>query len=189
MATPKISTKRLAEKSRGGHVSRAVQIRTVDGKLLRRGCIVCCKLAFKWEHSGVYVGKGMIVHLDGNGYLVKTGFQEFLERLDGANPADSVFVACNEEGLPHCSHWGKFCADHAELKYRYMNYIADYNALFRNCHHFTGACLGYEGESEIAGKILSMLKLDFGFSWLEDVIKRRYGSLRWIECDWLDAMR
>lgn len=187
MATLKMETMGCTKKRVGAN--RSVQIRTVDGQLLRRGCIVFCKLLGVREHSGVYVGKGKIVHLDGNGYLVKTGFQEFLDRLWGLNPAYSVYVACNSEGVPLYSRWGRSCADMAESRYRYWNSKPDYSFAFRNCHHFSGFCLlGYEDESEIPSKLLSMLRCDFGFSWLEDVIKRRYEYVRWIECDWSDEM-
>lgn len=194
MATPKITSKRHVKKGGGGSGIRLTQIRTVDGQLLRRGCIVCCRLALAWEHSGVYVGKGEIIHLinektrDGrDGRLVKTRPRAFLELMEGRNPAWSVYVACNGDGEPLRS---ESCAKKAEyeLKLREQSfYYGNYSAVFRNCHHFSGDCLiGYHRleEETVWGKLCSAMKpWSFGFSWLENSLEKEHGSFRWVECE------
>ena len=45
------------------------------------GSVLYCDLWVAVEHSGIYVGNGEIVHLDGSGHIIKTGGTGFLERL------------------------------------------------------------------------------------------------------------
>ena len=189
MATPKIKARGCGKKRVSAN--RSVQIRTVDGQLLRRGCIVCCKLALIWEHSGIYVGRGEIIHLineetrdDKKGRLVRTRWRAFLERMGGWNPARRVYVACNEDGVPFRR---ESCAKMAELELQsreLSTYYGDYSAVFRNCHHFSGDCLQGYREDSIWGKLKSaLIPWSEGFSWLENVIEKVHGPFRWVECE------
>ena len=59
------------------------------------GGIVQCELLFGLAaHSGIYVGNGDIVHLDGDGIVIRSNAREFLDRLDGWNSAISVYTDC-----------------------------------------------------------------------------------------------
>ena len=59
------------------------------------GGIVQCELLFGLAaHSGIYVGNGNIVHLDGDGIVIRSQASEFLDRLDGWNSAISVYTDC-----------------------------------------------------------------------------------------------
>lgn len=59
------------------------------------GGIVQCELLFSLAaHSGIYVGNGDIVHLDGDGTVIKSKAKGFLDRLDGWNSAISVYTDC-----------------------------------------------------------------------------------------------
>ena len=59
------------------------------------GGIVQCELLFGLAaHSGIYVGNGDIVHLDGDGTVIKSKAKGFLDRLDGWNSAISVYTDC-----------------------------------------------------------------------------------------------
>lgn len=72
------------------------------------GDVVYCNLMGGWEHSGIYVGRGKIIHLVNEpnqygrlGRIVKSGVGEFLNRFAGLNPAWSVYVACEANGKVH----------------------------------------------------------------------------------------
>ena len=58
----------------------------------------CCGAQTK--QSGIYVGDGEIVRLNGDGKIERVGAQEFLARLDGFNPAISINVAYDESSVP-----------------------------------------------------------------------------------------
>lgn len=58
------------------------------------GSIVYCDLRFGWmEHSGVYVGKGKIVHLNGKGIVEAVTAKQFLAGKTGYN----IYVACKDK--------------------------------------------------------------------------------------------
>ena len=90
----------------GGSVLSGVATSLIDNFLLDKvepepGCVVYCDLALGYaEHSGIYVGDGEIVHLNGDGEIERVGAQEFLARLDGFNPAVSIYVSCDENAFP-----------------------------------------------------------------------------------------
>ncbi len=101
------------------------------------GSVVYCDLALFVEHSGIYVGNGEIVHLDGSGRIVRTGGTTFLNRLEGVNPAMSIYAACSNT-TPKGNH---SVADYAlELADEYV----DYSLLMNNCHMFSASCLQIE---------------------------------------------
>ena len=85
---------------------RVIAISLIDNFLLDKvepepGCVVYCDLAFGYaEHRGIYVDDGEIVHLNGDGEIERVGAQEFLARLDGFNPAVSIYVSCDENAAP-----------------------------------------------------------------------------------------
>lgn len=60
------------------------------------GSIVCCLLGLA-DHSGVYVGNNTIIHRDGEGVIAEVSPREFLARIDGWNPAVTVFVSCRND--------------------------------------------------------------------------------------------
>ena len=63
------------------------------------GGIVQCELLFGLAaHSGIYVGNGDIVHLDGDGIVIRSNAREFLDRLDGWNSAISVLFRKGTDG-------------------------------------------------------------------------------------------
>lgn len=98
------------------------------------GSIVYCDLACVLEHSGVYVGGGNIVHLDGNGLVNMVSFAEFLSRLDGMNPAFTIYASCLDT-MPVGNH---------NTALRAMKMIGtrmDYDIVSNNCHKFTSGCI------------------------------------------------
>ena len=97
------------------------------------GSMVYCDLLTA-EHSGIYVGKGKIVHLDGDGYIEIISPEHFLERLDGLNTAISVYVSC-------C---GTEAVGNMQAAQRARDRIGkklEYNVIFNNCHQFTAGCM------------------------------------------------
>lgn len=107
------------------------------------GSIVYCKLALNQvEHSGIYIGNGMIVHLDGSGLIEKVSASKFLERLDGLNIATSIYVSC-KDGSPVGS---KEIAQRAILK---IGEKVEYSLFFNNCHNFSSQCISGNNDIEV----------------------------------------
>lgn len=102
---------------------------------LKVGCVVYCNLAGIAEHTGVYVGRGKIAHLDGSGRIELVTKAQFLARLDGRNPADTVFVSCNNQGK---------VVGHKDWATRALSIVGEqreYSLLRDNCHQFVAECV------------------------------------------------
>ena len=97
------------------------------------GGLVYCDLLTA-SHSGIYVGAGDIVHLDGEGLIIKTSAENFIKRLGGWNPALSIFTFC-KDGDPFGIE------PVAEYADRQVGRQVDYNLATNNCHRFTASCL------------------------------------------------
>ncbi|MEF4941887.1 lecithin retinol acyltransferase family protein, partial [Escherichia coli] len=99
------------------------------------GGIVQCELLFGLAaHSGIYVGNGDIVHLDGDGTVIKSKAKGFLDRLDGWNSAISVYTDCMD-----LTPQG--CARAAERAKAAVGQHYPYSLLDFNCHRFTARCV------------------------------------------------
>lgn len=99
------------------------------------GGIVQCELLFGFAaHSGIYVGNGDIVHLDGDGTVIKSKAKGFLDRLDGWNSAISVYTDCMDLTPQGCARAAERAK--AAVGQRYP-----YNLLDFNCHRFTARCV------------------------------------------------
>lgn len=115
------------------------------------GCVVYCDLALGYaEHSGIYVGDGEIVHLSGDGEIEQVGAREFLARLDGFNPAISIYVSCDENAFPQ---GGRRIAQRALAQ---VGRWRDYNVIMDNCHQFSSGCV--TGDFENSDNFLRLLK-------------------------------
>ncbi|MEW5666169.1 lecithin retinol acyltransferase family protein [Pseudomonas putida] len=113
------------------------------------GSVVYCGLAFNaLEHSGIYIGGGKIVHLEGSGKITAVSRAKFLERLDGYNVAITVYVSCSD---------GKAVGSKAvaERAKALIGKTVDYRLLQNNCHRFSSNCLG---EDSMASVTLTGLK-------------------------------
>ena len=121
-----------------------------DKQKPKKGCIVYCDLAVVVEHSGIYVGGGKIVHLDGDGEIEKVDFFKFLERLDGLNPATKIYYSCDAKGK---------AIKNKEIANRAKSMVGkgrDYHWISDNCHQFTSGCI--TGDFENSDNALWMLK-------------------------------
>ncbi len=100
------------------------------------GSVVYCGLAMNFvEHSGIYIGSGLIVHLEGSGHITSVTRANFLDRLDGFNSAITVYVSSKDGkavGSPEVA---------ARAKAMIGKHL-DYKLLSKNCHLFTATCLG-----------------------------------------------
>ena len=131
-------------------------------KNLGYGTPVYCALAGVVSHSGIAVGE-KIVHLDGDGNIIMTTPQEFLNRLGGKNPAVNIYYAAYAENKP--VEYG-FAAARALSQ---VGRKVKYDAIKKNCHAFTIWCCTGTHQT----KILSIKKID-------EIIEERCGrDWRW----------
>lgn len=124
------------------------------------GSVVYCKL-LAIEHSGIYVEKDRIVHLDGNGEIEAVSPGTFINRLNGWNTALQIYVSCYEGRAVGSS----------EVVKRAMQMVGrrrDYNFVLDNCHQFAAGCLVGEFDNPI------------NFFWmLEKEVKNVLGGDSW----------
>lgn len=134
-----IAIQQLARYGLMGFVAPAVSEYLVDNYVRDtvrpvRGSVVYCKLGGIAEHSGIYVGDGKIVHLDGDGSIEVVSRRTFIRRLGGVNPALSIYVSCVDTSAAGTEAVAK----------RALAMIGrqrKYNVILDNCHQFTSGCL------------------------------------------------
>ena len=141
-------------------------VKTIDAFFIHSvrpavGSVVYCNLAMVAEHSGIYVGDGQIVHLNGNGRIERVSAEKFCERFGGKNPSFTVFCPTNRQG--------KAVGDKKVAEYALdrVGRIVNYNPAFNNCHCFTASCL--EGKAVFCPS----------FSVLESLVADKYGTCKW----------
>lgn len=107
------------------------------------GSVVYCGLALNTiEHSGIYVGNGKIVHLEGSGQVKIVTRKQFLDRLDGYNVAITVYVS-SRDGKAVGS---RAVATRAKAM---VGKTLDYRLISNNCHRFSASCLGTDSITNI----------------------------------------
>jgi len=112
------------------------------------GSIVYCEIGLGLaEHSGVYIGNGEIIHLNGKGYIERVSPQAFIEDTT----ALSIYVGCN-------GRYPSGCTSVADKAIEYERHIStmNYNIMLSNCHQFTTACINHNLEN--SSTFLWMLK-------------------------------
>lgn len=124
------------------------------------GALMCCYVYGVIEHTGIYLGDGLIAELHGSGLIRAVSAQRFLHGRTGSH----IFVAAdaNHECLAH-----EMAAERAaEALYQYR----EYDLLENNCHRFVWGCIGAE-DREI-----------HGFSDLNALVAKFYGkAIYWDE--------
>lgn len=145
--------------------------KTIDAIFIRQqkprlGSVVYCNLAGVFEHTGIFVGGGKIVHLDGEGMIEKVSYDDFVNRLDGNNPAITIFCPVDSNN--------KSIGDEqvAQRALAMVGSHRDYNLIFENCHKFTLYCL--------TGKTLPIVT----FNTIELALKGKYLFANWRAIDW-----
>ena len=141
-------------------------MKTIDALLIHNvrpaiGSVVYCNLAVVAEHTGIYVGRNKIVHLNGNGRIEKVSAESFCERLGGKNPAFTIFCPTDGQGKPFGD---KLVAEYA---LNCVGRVVDYNPAFNNCHCFTASCL--ERQARFCPS----------FAALEILVAAKYGACNW----------
>lgn len=131
------------------------------------GTPVYCKLAVVAEHTGIYVGDDEIVHLNGDGEIETVSPREFVSRLDGLNPAVSIYFAAGAEGKA----LGKRSV--ANRARSMVGGRRNYDLFFDNCHQFTCGCLS--GDFENLCKLFPMVEME---------IMKELGFFHWAEWDY-----
>lgn len=115
------------------------------------------------EHSGIYVGKGAIAHLDGKGKIELVSPFGFLERLGGLSTGRTIYVSCHKGRAVGSKKASEF-ARSLVGKEREYNFILD------NCHQFVSGCLSKNPENS------------HNFLWmLKDEAARRIRASQWLE--------
>lgn len=130
------------------------------------GTPVYCKLALVVEHTGIYVGNGKIVHLNGDGNIEAVGPKEFCARLDGLNPTRTIYFA----------EWGGKALGNTAIANRAkgkLDSTRNYNMIFDNCHQFTAGCVS--GDFDNACNAFWMMELE---------IMNKLGFFSWTEWDY-----
>ena len=137
-------------------------IRALAGKPVP-GTPVYCNLAVEFEHTGICIGDDKIVHLNGDGKIEIVSPRQFVARLDGLNPAISIYCASrNGKALGNASI--------AARARSMVNRRRNYHFLFDNCHQFTCGCLSGDFENPC------------NFFWMvEAEISDKLGSFTWAE--------
>ena len=136
----------------------------------KAGTPVYCKLARVAEHTGIYVGDGEIVHLNGDGEIETVSPREFVARWDGLNPvmnlSASIYYAADGEGKA----LGKRSI--AERARSMVGSTRNYQWLLDNCHQFTCGCISGDFENPC------------NFFWMVEMeIRDKLGLLTWVEWD------
>lgn len=131
----------------------------------KTGCIIMCNLAVGFEHTGIYIGNNQIIHRSGDGYLETVTPSEFLSRLDGFNPAITLYFASTY----NYSFKSSLVAERAKQALKNPNFKG-YNLLDKNCHQFTKYCL--TGEKDTFG-------IDFTFTSLEILLRSEFDIDKW----------
>jgi hypothetical protein len=112
------------------------------------GSILYCDLFMGTsEHSGVYLGDGKIVHLNGKGVIEIVSPKEFVS----GTTALSIYVSCI--GAAPTQNFS--VAERAKQYERKVGF-RNYNFVMDNCHQFTAACI--LGDLENSTNFLWFLK-------------------------------
>lgn len=140
---------------------RKVPLRSSTDSFLKKkvkplpGSIVACDLLLA-EHTGIYIGKNRIVHVNGDGLIEVVSPKKFMARLNGNNTARTISVAC--EGNSTNPVVIKKAAKIAKSR---VGERVNYSLLNNNCHTFTALCIT-KGKSRLSN---AFCKIE---DWLHD---------------------
>lgn len=121
------------------------------------GAVVVCEIFHLFEHTGIYIGEGEIVELQGTGLVRSVSINRFFDNRSG----NHLLAACNRAGEVITS---QDCAQRAVSQiFTYQ----PYDLLTNNCHRFTQAC--------VSGRSLPItsffdLKTELGHFWRTEVL-------------------
>lgn len=104
------------------------------------GALMCCHVFGVIEHTGIYLGDGLIAELHGSGLIRAVSAERFLHGRTGSR----IFVAADANHQPLAHEMATERAAMALFQYR------DYDLLENNCHRFVWHCISGD-EREIKG--------------------------------------
>jgi len=121
------------------------------------GAVVVCEIFHLFEHSGIYIGEGQIVELQGSGLVRAVSINRFFDNRSGKH----LLVACNAQGQVLVREG---CYERAIAQ---IFTVQDYDLLNNNCHRFTQHC--------VSGRNLPItsffdLKTELARVWRTDVL-------------------
>lgn len=126
------------------------------------GAVVVCEIFHLFEHTGIYIGEGQIVELQGSGLVRAVSINRFFDQRSGKH----LLVACDAKGQiliePDC----------AERAIAQIFTVQDYDLIYNNCHRFTQHC--------VTGRNLPItsffdLKTELGLRWRTEI--------QWLQVD------
>lgn len=112
------------------------------------GSVLHADLLFTFEHSGIYVGNGEVVELNGNGVVQKVSLADFMGN-DWKMTAISVYVSS-------CDGRAVGSEQVAQRALEMVGSRRNYNPILNNCHQFSSGCL--TGDFENSDNFLRKLK-------------------------------
>lgn len=123
------------------------------------GTPVYCTLAGVVSHSGIAIGD-KIIHLGGDGTIILTSPQVFIDRFKGKNPAVNIYYAAY--GANHPVEFD-FAAARAVAS---VGKKFKYNVFSKNCHSFTIWCFTGKYSSTISiSKVEEAIEKQCGKKW------------------------
>ncbi len=94
------------------------------------GALVVCEIFHLFEHTGIYIGDGQIVELQGTGLVRSVSVSRFMANRSG----EALMVACDSFGKPLANTAA------AERAVRQIFTFQTYDLINNNCHRFCGHC-------------------------------------------------
>lgn len=104
---------------------------------VRAGTVLICALAKgTTHHSGIYLGRGQVAELFGDGRYLKVSLDKFIHGAEGENLRSGfyAYAACDADGKPLGS------PEVAECARRLVGSTTDYKLDANNCHLFSATC-------------------------------------------------
>lgn len=95
------------------------------------GALLVCEIFHLFEHSGIYIGEGQIVELQGSGLVRSVSVRRFLADRSG----EEILVACDQTGRP----LGNPAAQQRAIQQIFT--YQPYDLIRNNCHRFCVQCL------------------------------------------------
>jgi hypothetical protein len=99
--------------------------------VLPAGAVVVCEIFHLFEHSGIYIGEGQIVELQGSGLVRAISINRFFDNRSGKH----LLVACDRRGEVLL---GNGCYERAVAQ---IFTVQNYDLIHNNCHRFTQHCV------------------------------------------------
>ncbi len=148
------------------------------------GSVLYCDLWMAVEHSGIYIGDGVIANIVVDGIAEST-----VERNGPASFTSKslvgrkIYVSCDTHGaVGHRDVAGGADAHVGERAF--------YGLVFKNCHQFSTKCVQYAGARDAGPALSDLLPAGAADTWeptlgkLKTAARRQLGATKWRLWDW-----